>query len=336
MTALGRQIHKFLGVNGASQLRPEPEQGGEAQKSLVPASPRATLARTHAGETPSVRDGVTVLGRERTAAEVVQELMGALAGEPRVVDCDLTGMVGGAVSGDVFAPVGHYLRHWPAAMLLIRVPDPVERSSLTAMASKTSADRMIIHTGCDDAALQAHRLLPRVQRRTLPLSPAPTAPRAARGFATNMLREWRLPGLTAAASLVLSEFVTHAIISGDAEMAVSLSRMDTRVRIATTTPVDMTSAAVSDLPALPARAQVLVQAMARGWGVIDGRLGGSTMWAVLEASLEVDGDQGRATGRRTEPRHRGPTDPDALAELQGRHGGRHRRDNELPKTEAPR
>jgi hypothetical protein len=333
MTALGRRLHRFLSVNGAGQLLPAPQQG-EGQESPGRPAAAATLPRTHAGEPAQVLDAVTVLGRGRTAAQVVQELMGALAGEPCVVDCDLTGMAEGSAAGEVFAPVGDYLRHWPATTLLIRVPDPVVRSSLSAMTSKTYADRMIVHTGCDDAALQAHRLLPWVQRRTRSLPPTTIAPRMGRDFAAATLQEWRLSGLTAPASLVLGEFVTHAAISGGADMAVSLSRMDTRIRIATTIPDAHTPASVSDLPGLTSLAQELVRATARGWGLIDGRPGGFTMWAVLDASLEADGDQRQHVGHRTEPRHRGPTNPDALAELEGRRGGRHRREN-APKAEAP-
>jgi hypothetical protein len=334
MTALGRRLHQFLSVNGTGQLLPAPQQG-EGQQSLAPASLAVTLPRTHAGKSAPVPNGVTVLGRGRTAAEVVQELMGALAGEPRVVDCDLTGMAEGSATGEVFAPVGHYLRHWPATTLLMRVLDPVVRSCLTSMTSKSYADRMIVHTGCDDAALQAHRLLPWVQRRTLSLQPTTTAPRMARDFAAATLQEWRLPGLTAPASLVLNEFATHAAISSGADMTVSLSRMDNRIRIATTIPEAHAAASVGNLPALTDLAQELVRSTARGWGLVDGRPGGATMWAVLDASPEADGDQRQHVGHRTEPRHRGPTDPDALAEMEGRQAGRHRRENGMPKAEAP-
>jgi hypothetical protein len=334
MTALGRRLHRFLGVNGASQLLPAPQQS-EGQQSLAPTSLAVTLGRAHADETSPVPNGVTVLGRGRTAAQVVQELMGALATEPRVVDCDLTGMAEGSATGEVFAPVGHYLRHWPATTLLMRVLDPVVRSRLTSMTSKSYADRMIVHTGCDDAALQAHRLLPWVQRRTLSLPPTTTAPRMGRDFAAATLQEWRLPGLTAPASLVLNEFVTHAAISGGADMAVSLSRMDTRIRIATTIAEARPPASVSNPAALTDLAQELVRATARGWGLIDGRPGGSTMWAVLEASPEAHGDQRQHVGHLTEPRHRATTDPDSLADLEGRQTGRHRRENRMPKAEAP-
>jgi hypothetical protein len=335
MTTLGR-LHKFLSPDGTNRLR-ERRQGDEGHETLSQANAGAVLPRTvDAGEPVPATGAITVLGRGRTAVEVVEGLMGALAGEPRVVDCDLTGMTAeGSATGDVFAPVGQYLRHWPGATLFLRVLDPVVRSSLTAMASKTCADRMIIHTGCDDAALQAHRLLPWVQRRTLSLSPTPTAPRLARDFAADTLREWRLLGLRWPASQVLSEFVTAAVISGGTEVAVSLSRMDTRVRVATALPANRPTAVneLSEHP-LTALAQQLVQAQARGWGAIGGGRVGTTMWAVLDASPPLDGDQAQDTGHRARPRHRRSADPDALSELQVRPGGRHRRDSGMPKTEA--
>jgi hypothetical protein len=268
---------------------------------------------------------VTVLARGRSAPEVVEDLMGSLSGEPRVVECDLTGMTAeGTATGEVFAPVGHYLHHWPGTMVLMRAPDPVVRSSLTSM---TYADRMIIHTGWDNGALEAHRLLPRVHRKTLSLAPAPTAPRLAHDFAAGTLQEWA-PALMTPASQVLSEFVTHAVISSDSDVAVSLSRVDTRVRIAVTNPAAKLPVAPVDLPEHPltGRAQQLVLALARGWGVIQGRLVGTTMWAVLDALPGLAGDDRLGTGlERAEPLHRGPADPDVLTELQGPPSGRHRR-----------
>jgi hypothetical protein len=317
-----------------SQQRPERQQSAEVQEPLVQAGLVPTLPRALRAAGPAaVPSVVTVRGRERTAAEVVGELLGALAGEPRVVECDLTDLAEeGWATGEVFAPVGHYLRHWPGTTLLMRVPDPVVRSSLTSL---TDADRMIIDAGSEDAALRAHRLLPRVQRRALSLPSAPTAPKMARDFAARTLRHWRLPGLREPVSQVLTEFVTYAVISGGTDVVVSLSRIDTRVRIATTSPAATTSASVSDLSELPLTgpAQRLVQALTQACGVIGGRPG-TTMWAVFDAWPGPHGDQGQHAGyEQAEPRHRGPAGPDALVDLQGRPGGRHRRDNGLPKPQ---
>jgi hypothetical protein len=291
--------------------------------------PTETQEQKHA----TVHGFVTVLARGRSAAEVVEDLMGTLAGEPRVVECDLTGWTAATATGEVFAPVGHYLQSWPGTTVLIRAPDPVVRSSLTSMAY---AARMIIHTGWDDEALRTHRLLPTVRRRTLSLPPSPTAPSIARDFAAGTLQEWRLPALLTPASQVLGELVTHAVISADTNVAVSLSRVDTRIRIAVASPSAQMSASRIDLPAhrLTVRAQDLVQALARGWGVIRERLGCTTMWAVLDASPVLASDQGHAAGLdRAEPLHRGAADPDVLTELQGPPRGRHRRENRPAKVE---
>jgi hypothetical protein len=305
MNPLGKRLHKLVSRDAASPFLPERQPGVEAQETLARATPGATLPRTrYAGEPAPVPSEVMVLGRGRDAAAVVEELMAALADEARVVDCDLTGMTSeGSALGDVFAPIGHYLQHWPGTTLLMGVPDPAVRSRLTAM---TYADRMIIYTGCDDPTLQTHRLLPWVQRRTLSLPPTLTAPRLSRDFAADTLREWRLPGMWWPASHVLSEFVTHAVVSGSTDVAVGMSRIDTRVRISTAHQVANTSTAVSKLSehTLTGLARQLVQVQARGWGVIGGRLVGTTMWAVLEAAPELDGDQARATGHGPQPQHR--------------------------------
>jgi len=309
MNPLSKRLHKLVSRDVASPHLPERQPGVEAQETLARATPEATLPRTiYAGEPARVPSEVMVLGRGRDAAAVVEDLMAALADEPPVVDCDLTGMAAeGSALGEVFAPIGYYLQHWPGTTLLMRVPDPAVRSRLTAM---TQADRMNIHTGCDDPALRTHRLLPRVQRRTLCLPPTATAPRLSRDFAADTLREWRLSGLRWPASHVLSEFVTHVVLSGGTDVAVSLSCIDTRVRMATAHLAANMPTAVSEVSENPLTelAQQLVQAQARGWGVIGSRLVGTTMWAVLDASPELDGDQAQASGW-AQRQHRRSADP---------------------------
>jgi len=332
---LRQDVASHLAATAGSELVGERQQGCEVEDLLAQVSAAPSPQGSPYLAQPAVRRVITVQARGRSAVEVVQDLMGTLAGEPLVVECDLTGMAAeGSVTGDVFAPLGHYLRHWPGTIVLICAPNPVVRSRLT---SKTCADRLIIYTGRDDDALVAHRLLPQVQRKTMTFPPGPTAPGVARDFATSTLREWRLAGMTTPVGRVLGEFVTHAVVSGDTDVVVDLSCMDTRVRIATTStasrPATSPASSLSDLPEPPLtrRAQQLVHELARGWGIIHRPPADTTMWAVLDTSPELAGDETPDTGHdRAEARHRGRADPDVLTELQGPHDGRHRRENVLP------
>ena len=344
MKPLARKFNGSVGPDVASRntaiavskLVGERRQGAEVEDPLaqVRAAPNPRESQ-YVGQPAGVRGVITVLARGRTPAEVAEGLMGTLAGEPLVVECDLTGMtVEGSVTGEVFAPVGHYLRHWPGTIVLICAPDPVVHSRLTSM---TCTDRLIVHSGWDDDALVAHRLLPQVERTTMTLPPQPTAPGVARDFAASALREWGLAGLTTAVCQVLCELLTHAVINGDTDVVVNLSRMDTRVRIAATSTASSAAksraSSLSEVPehALTGRPQRLVHKLARGWGIIHGPSANTTVWAVLDSAPELAGDEAQDAGHdRAEPRHRGPADPDVLTELQGPHGGRHRRENGLP------
>jgi hypothetical protein len=251
--------------------------------------------------------------------------MAELASQPRVLECDLTGLA--AEAADIverLTPVGHYLEHWPGTVVLMRVSDPALRSRLR---SANYADRIVVHVG-DGDAVEAHRLLPRLHRRTLSLQALPTAPAKAREFVARTLEDWRMPSLVTPASQVLSEFVTHAAISADTDLEVSLSRVDTRVRIAMTNPGANTSATVMDLPEYPltGRSRQLVQALAQAWGVIPGRSTGCTVWAVIDASQAPAPDDAQARRPERGGRHRGPADADVLTEMHNRRVGRHRRE----------
>jgi hypothetical protein len=242
-----------------------------------------------------------------------------------VLECDLSGLVTeGMAIVEQFAPVGHYLRHWPGTVVLVHAPDSGVRSGL---ASAGYADRMVVHADWEFAGVEAHRLLPALRRTSMLLQPEPTAPAAARAFVAHTLQEWRLPSLMTSASQVLSELVTYATIGGDADLEVSLSRVDTRIRIATTSPVTDISAALSKLPEHPStgRARQLVQEVVDGWGVIAGRPAGCTVWAVMDASRGYQPDE-VAVSRREQAagRHRGAADADVLTELHNRTLGRHR------------
>lgn len=293
------------------------------------------LAERSGHKPAPVRGVVTILARGRTAGDVVDALMAEFVSEPRVVEVDLTGTTEeGTAVREAFAPVGHYLRQWPGTVVLVHVPDPDVRS---ALATAEYAGHLLIHTTWDSDALRAHRLLPRVQRRTLSLSPIATAPGTARDFVTRTMQDWRLPSLTTPASQVLSEFVAHAAVQSDDELGISLSRVDTRVRLALTDPTVKTSATLSDLPQYPlsGRARQLVEALANGWGIIRGRPVGTTVWAVIDALPAALADDRRDASRaRKVPRHRGRADPDVLSEMHSQRTGRHRRTDAL--TDGPR
>jgi hypothetical protein len=261
----------------------------------------------------------------QSAAHVVHEVMAELAEEPRVLECDLAGLLAdGSTIAEQFTPVGHYLQHWRGTVVLIHVPDPDLRCGL---ASAQYAETMIIHADRDGDTVDNHRLLPHLRQTRMLLRPEPTAPAVARAFVTHTMQDWQLPRLIDPANRVVSEFVSHAASGGDAGLEVRLSQVDTRIRIAMKILAADTSAALINMPESPltGRARQLVQTMADGWGVIPGRPAGATVWAVINASGVNDPDDVNASRREhAAARHRGAPDTDVLTELHHRTVGRHR------------
>lgn len=272
-----------------------------------------------------------MVARLRPASEVAAELLARLADEPRVVSCDLTGMTPHDLGdGQEFAPVADYLAHWPGTVVMIHAPDPAVRAVLSAA---DFAHRMLVHSTCDGDDIEAQRLLPRLQRRSLTLTPQPTAPGTARDFVTRTLQDWRLATVLTPASQLVSEFVTHAVIHAGSDLDLAVSRVDTRVRLAISYPTPDTSTTTSgDLLTCPLsdRGRQLVDTLAEAWGVIPGHPTGGTVWAILEGAGVASAAADEADQRREPagPRHRGPADADVLAELHsGARAGRHRQDD---------
>jgi hypothetical protein len=278
------------------------------------------------GHEPEGRGVAAVSADGRSVADVVEEVMAELAEEPRVLECDLAGVVAeGSTIAEQFAAVGHYLQHWPGTVVMIHVPDSVLRVRLAAA---DYAEALTIHANWDGDVLEDHRLLPHLRQTSMTLPPEPTAPAVARAFVAHTMQDWQLPMLVAPASQVLTEFVTHADIGGDTDLEVSLSRVDTRIRLAMKDPAADTSAALVNLPEYPltGRARQLVQALVNGWGVIPGRPAGRTVWAVLDAYGVNEPDDVNVSRReQAGGRHRGAADTDVLTELHNRTVGRHRR-----------
>jgi hypothetical protein len=277
---------------------------------------------------------VTVVGRDRTPADVAGELLSVLADEPRVVACDLTGMTaeGSAMPGK--RPlVGEVVSSWPGTLLIVNGDDGAIRQVLGPV---EDVDWLFLNPSSDTEAAEAHRLLPPVQRARQEITPSPSAPREARTFATGRLQDWGLDRLAEPASHVASAFVTAAVTLAPTPLDLTVSRVHTRIRIALREH-DEDDAALQGMATsgrvLEGRGRELVQACADSWGVISAPSGTSTLWAVLDAAGTSEDPAATHGEQRSVSRHRGSPHADVLVELHGgRHRGTHRRD---PGTAGP-
>lgn len=271
---------------------------------------------------------VTVTGRDRRLRDVSSELMEALADEPRVVVCDLTGAIPSETVAEDLAPVADYLARWPGTVVMMSSPDQAVRAA--ALGTSGRADWWCINASWSDGDGGVHRLLPALERRNLRLSPLPTACRDARAFVSQTLLDWDLSPLVDAAIQVASVIVTNALTHAPSLLDLHLSQVEDRVRVAVRdhgVPPGSEQPESPDAPALGGRGLKVMQTYADGWGVIPASTGGKTAWAVLDT---VSATASAQTYGRAEPpagRHRGAADRDVLAELHSGAGvGRHRRD----------
>jgi hypothetical protein len=122
------------------------------------------------------------------------------------------------------------------------------------------------------------------------------APKQARRFVGEVLREWGLAELTDRASLIVTELATNAVVHAQSGFTVSLSHSGSEVRIAvgdTATAVPQRSRAGS--AALVGRGIPIIEALASRWGHLaldEGKL----VWA--DIATHVRGPQRRGTGER--------------------------------------
>jgi hypothetical protein len=240
----------------------------------------------------------TVTGRNRLPADVIGELMDVLADEPRIVVCDLTRMAPTqSAMGDLFAPLASYLATWPGSLVVVCVPDP---SVHVGALPDALADRLVVCDSAEAGIAEARRRLPPLEHITTHLPPVLTASRDARAFATRTMLDWRLAALIGPGSLVVSELVTNSIVHAATVLDLTLSRVDTRVRIGVRDHGGgrpTVSRGGEPEPMLDGRGLMLVQAFTRSWGVFPARGPGKTVWAVMDGARSAprQGQRPRAT-----------------------------------------
>ena len=227
----------------------------------------------------------TVLGRGRRRGEVVGEVMELLAGETRIVVCDLDGLADDTVATAMFAPVTGCLAAWPGAALVIKVRDPDVRHRLRF---DEHPQRLVVRESWVSGVAEAESLLPPAQHRGLRLAPWQAGVREARTFAADTLRDWELSQLVDPTKLVVSELVTNSILHAATTLRLVLSSADGCVRVAVSDHENVApDSGPGDHPrwdSVTGRGLMLVEAMSRSWGVLPSRSPGKTVWSVLDGS----------------------------------------------------
>lgn len=226
----------------------------------------------------------TVTGHGQPAPELARELTWALAEQPQILVCDLTDMpvpVPDALR--LFAPVVRYLADWPGTgVVVVSTPEAQVRKCLS---SQPLPGTFLLSETRDVGVGELQALLPSLGRVGVQLQAQLTAPRAARAFTARSLLDWQLTSLISSACLVASELVTNAVIHAASTVDVTLSRADGRIQLTVRDHGAGHPTPRSHEPDdrhLNGRGLLLVQHIARGWGVFPAEAEGKTVWAVFD------------------------------------------------------
>jgi anti-sigma regulatory factor (Ser/Thr protein kinase) len=219
----------------------------------------------------------------------------ALAGEPRAVVCDVSGLGDAGAPGALrrLALNGRHPRDWPGVPLAVA---GLDRQVGDAMGQKPLGCYLVVTTSLARAlSILVQAGPPFVQ--TLRLSPHPTAPRASRDFVSRVLLEWGLSRHLPAACLVVSELVTNAMIHAGTGIDVRISEHRKAIRIAVRDRSHDMPVPRPDSLEPHGRGLTIVAGLSSAWGVLHHTDGGKVVWAVIDSTPRVVEAAG-ATGHR--------------------------------------
>ena len=245
-------------------------------------------------------DGVATQIRDVALLEV--------ADAPAAVVCDLSAVTGphepSAVS--VLASLGAHARHWPGTPIGFLCPDDALRRALEREADsrhlQIAASQSLLWPLLSEGAAST------TVRESLVLAPTPRAARVARDLVPRACLDWGRSSQIDAATLVVSELVTNAMVHAGTDLEVSLTRCGPRLRVA----VKDHSSGLPHLQdpgssAVAGRGMVLVDALCESWGALPAVDGGKVVWAVLLGPAPAPSRS--AVERRRDPRRDHPGAP---------------------------
>lgn len=220
-----------------------------------------------------------------------------LAEVPRGVACDLSAVSDGALPDavELLATAGRHVREWPAIPVAVACPDPRVREALNL--HPLGVQLIVTHSIL--TALTEVLATPALAVEWLRLAPHPTAPRASRDFVTRTLMDWRLGGVIAAASLVISELVTNSTTHAESDIVLSIAWRQGALRLTvrdnSPQPPHQRHMALD----MHGRGLTIVAGLARAFGVLPTADGGKVVWAVMDAPRRVPSARSRRSGSVT-------------------------------------
>jgi anti-anti-sigma factor len=237
----------------------------------------------------AMRDGCLVVSLagavdRLSLPEVQRTLRKHLNDRPAALICDLSGVdhLDRTCAG-VFAMVAnHPASRWPDTCFVLCGAQP----AVAEVLERAQVSRFVaLYQGVEDA-LGAVVARPPYLRDALWLAPTPTAPEAARTFVRQLCRHWQLvppdAGLVDLAVLLASELVTNAVVHARTDLRLQVELRGERLHLAVRDGSPRLLRLVpADTQAQAGRGLMLVERLARAWGVHPHPGGGKVVWCIV-------------------------------------------------------
>jgi anti-sigma regulatory factor (Ser/Thr protein kinase) len=205
----------------------------------------------------------------------------ALGEEPDEVVCDLSGVTGPLPPEcvSVLASIGAEVQEWRGSPVGVVCPNGV---LLQRLAQHPDAEHLVLAARRGAVLTRLADSPPRTVRRT-PLPPEARSAGAARQLVAEACMDWDCGIQLEAATLIVSEMVTNALLHAGTMLELSVARCDHRLRLAVGDGgARRPQAQPMDTSRVTGRGMLLVAAFSRSWGVLPTADGGKVVWAVVE------------------------------------------------------
>jgi anti-sigma regulatory factor (Ser/Thr protein kinase)/anti-anti-sigma regulatory factor len=219
-----------------------------------------------------------------SVSQIQRALLKDLSDQPWALICDLSGVdTLDPVCATVFSTVAnHPASRWPDTGFLLCGAQPPVAEILNRL---QVPHFLHMYVGLEDT-LDAAVARPPYLRDEVRLAPTPTAPAAARAFVREVCRYWQLaiPDATVMdrAVLLADELVTNAMVHAHTEIRLRLELRGDRLHLAVRDgSPGFLRLVTPDPDAEGGRGLLLVEQLARAWGVNRHPDGGKVVWCVL-------------------------------------------------------
>jgi anti-anti-sigma factor len=221
-----------------------------------------------------------------SVSKIQRALLKELSEEPFAVICDLSGVQQlDPVCAAVFTTVAnHPSSRWPATSFLLCGAQPPVAEVLGLL---TVPHFLRLYASLDEA-VDAAVARPPYLRDELVLAPIRTAPATARAFVRDVLGYWEpaLPDATLVdrAVLVASELVTNAVVHARTDMRLRVELRGDLLHLAVRdgSPRLLRLITIPEPQAEGGRGLLVVEQLARAWGVNRHPDGGKVVWCTLK------------------------------------------------------